>query len=73
MRGRIQVIEDQERNLYLVHFILECGGYDVFEAADNQSGIDAAVILEPVLIHPDTLLVEVEDYLAERDSWGDNL
>ena len=50
MKGRILVIEDNEQNLYLVRYILEDCGYEVFAALDGREGIELAGSLLPDLI-----------------------
>ncbi len=42
MKRTILVIEDNEKNMYLVTFILEKAGYQVFQARDGQAGIALA-------------------------------
>ncbi len=37
MKGTILVIEDNEKNMYLVTFILEKSGYQVVQARDGRT------------------------------------
>lgn len=66
MKGRILVIEDNEQNLYLVRFILEDCGYEVFSAMDGKAGIEAAASLRPDLILLDIQLPVMDGYDVAR-------
>ena len=67
MRGKILVIEDNEQNLYLVRFILEQRGYEVFAALDGESGIEMAVSLKPDLILLDIQLPMMDGNAVARN------
>ena len=67
MRGKILVIEDNEQNLYLVRFILEQRGYEVFAALDGESGIEMAVSLKPDLILLDIQLPMMDGHAVARN------
>lgn len=62
MSLKILYIEDNEQNLYLVTFILEKHGYDVFSATDGQEGIDLAAGILPDLILLDIQLPGMDGY-----------
>lgn len=66
MKGRILIIEDNEQNLYLVRFILEECGYDVFAARDGQEGIEQAASLLPDLILLDIQLPIMDGYTVAK-------
>jgi len=66
MKRKILVIEDNEQNLYLVRFILERSGYDVFAAMDGRSGIERAASLRPDLILLDIQLPVLDGYEVAR-------
>jgi len=70
MKGRILVIEDNEQNLYLIRYILEDSGYEVFSAADGQEGIDRAASLLPDLILLDIQLPFMDGYAVARKLRG---
>jgi two-component system cell cycle response regulator DivK len=64
---RILYIEDNPENRLLVSRILEVEGYEVVEAIDGPSGLEAARETEPDLILLDIGLPKVDGYsLAER-------
>jgi CheY-like chemotaxis protein len=67
MKGKILVIEDNERNLYLVRFILQRNGYEVFAAPDGQSGIEMAASLKPDGILLDIQLPGMDGYAVTRN------
>lgn len=66
MKGKVLVIEDNEQNLYLVRFILERSGYEVFAAPDGQSGIEMAASLRPDVILLDIQLPVMDGYAVAR-------
>ncbi len=72
MSATILVIEDNERNAYLVTFILEKYGYLVIQARDGKTGIELARRRRPDLILLDIQLPVMDGYavaheLAEND------
>ena len=66
MKGKVLVIEDNEQNLYLIRYILEDCGYEVFAAVDGQEGIDRAASLLPDLILLDIQLPFMDGYAVAR-------
>ncbi len=62
----ILVIEDNERNLYLVQFLLEQAGFSVLSARDGQSGVARATESTPALILLDIQLPEMDGYAVAR-------
>jgi CheY-like chemotaxis protein len=67
MKRKVLVIEDNEQNLYLVRFILERNGYEVFAAMDGRSGIELADSLKPDLILLDIQLPVMDGYTVARN------
>jgi CheY-like chemotaxis protein len=67
MKNKILVIEDNEQNLYLVSFILEKHGYEVFAARDGQEGIDMALSIKPALILLDIQLPVMDGHAVARE------
>ncbi len=62
MKGKILLIEDNERNRYLTSFLLEKNGYQVFQAIDGPTGIDMVDQIEPDLILLDIQLPGMDGY-----------
>ncbi len=71
MNGTILVIEDNERNLYLVTFILEKFGYHVVQARDGQTGITLAREVGPDLILLDIQLPVMDGSAVAREMMKD--
>ena len=67
MKGKILIIEDNEKNRYLVTFLLKSYGYDVVEAVDGRSGIETAVAISPDLILLDIQLPGMDGYAVARE------
>jgi len=66
-KSRILIIEDNEQNLYLITFILQQHGHEVFQARDGREGIRLATQLEPDLILLDIQLPEIDGYAVARE------
>jgi two-component system cell cycle response regulator DivK len=62
MKRTILVIEDNEKNMYLVTFILEKSGYQVVQARDGQAGIALARQIKPDIILLDIQLPVMDGY-----------
>ncbi len=58
--GRILIVEDNPQNMRLVRKILAHVGFDVIEAVDGLSGINAAVNEMPDLILMDVNLPDID-------------
>lgn len=67
MGKNILIIEDNEQNLYLVTFILEKSGYQVFQARSGDEGVRTASICEPDLILLDIQLPVMDGYTVARE------
>jgi CheY-like chemotaxis protein len=67
MRGKILIIEDNEKNRYLVTFLLKSHGYEVVEAIDGRSGIEMAIETVPDLILLDIQLPGMDGYAVARE------
>jgi len=64
---RILYIEDNPENQLLVRRVLQAAGYDIIEAIDGPTGLDAARDSSPDLILLDINLPEIDGYeLAGR-------
>lgn len=62
MKNKILYIEDNEQNLYLVSYILEKAGYEMYKERDGKAGIEAAARIKPDLILLDILLPSMDGY-----------
>jgi two-component system cell cycle response regulator DivK len=62
MSKRVLVIEDNERNLYLVTYLLEREGFRVCSARDGNTGIQRAVEERPDLVILDIQLPQMDGY-----------
>jgi two-component system, cell cycle response regulator DivK len=67
MKATILLIEDNEKNAYLVTFILEKYGYQVIQARDGKSGISLALRNKPDLILLDIQLPVMDGYAVARE------
>lgn len=67
MKATVLVIEDNERNAYLVTFILEKCGYKVIQARDGETGIALARQIKPDLILLDIQLPVMDGYAVARE------
>lgn len=67
MSATILVIEDNEKNAYLVTFILEKRGYQVVQARDGEAGIALARQVKPDLILLDIQLPLMDGYVVARE------
>ncbi len=70
MKPRILLIEDNEKNAYLVTFILGKYGYEVIHARDGESGISLACQIKPDLILLDIQLPVMDGYAVARELTG---
>ena len=61
---KILVIEDNEKNLYMMKFLLEHNGYKTVEARDGVEGVKLAAIEKPDLILMDIQLPLLDGYKA---------
>jgi len=66
MKKKILVIEDNQQNLYLMKYLLEDCGYEVFEAMDGKEGIEMAASISPDLILLDIQLPTMDGYAVAR-------
>lgn len=67
MNAKILVIEDNEQNMYLVTFILEKHGYQVFQSTNGIEGISVASQQKPDLILLDIQLPIMDGYTVARE------
>lgn len=63
---KVLVIEDNERNRYLISFLLKGAGYDVIEAITGEEGVETTLRERPDLILMDIQLPGIDGYEATR-------
>ena len=64
--SRILVVEDNERNMYLITFILEKMGHGVLRAVTGEEGVEVAVRERPDLILMDIQLPGIDGLEATK-------
>ncbi len=67
MKGKILLIEDNERNRYLTTFLLEKNDYQVFQAVDGPAGIEMVNKVNPDLILLDIQLPGMDGYTVATE------
>lgn len=63
---KVLIIEDNEKNLYLLKFLIEKLGHQVVDAGDGQSGVDKAIAEKPDIILMDIQLPVMDGYETTR-------
>lgn len=63
---KVLVIEDNEKNRYLISFLLKGAGYDVMEAITGEDGIGMAIRDTPDLVLMDIQLPGIDGYETTR-------
>ena len=63
---KVLIVEDNNKNLYMLKFLLEESGYQVFEARDGVEGVKLAAITKPDLIVMDIQLPLLDGYEATK-------
>lgn len=66
MKRSVLVIEDNEQNLYLLHYMLEHHGFEVVLARTGREGLEKAARVRPDLILLDIQLPEMDGYTVAR-------
>lgn len=66
MGYKILVIEDNEQNMYLIHFLLEVNGHTVIEALNGPDGVSRAHDSSPDIILLDIQLPGMDGYEIAR-------
>ncbi|MBI9077105.1 MAG: response regulator [Desulfatibacillum sp.] len=64
---KVLVIEDNEQNLYLITYLLENSGYEVFQAWDGKQGCALAETVMPDIILLDIQLPGMDGYAVARE------
>ncbi len=65
-KGRVLIVEDDEDNLELVCFLLQQAGYEILQAKDGRTGLEAAFSQQPDLILLDMSLPEIDGWKVAR-------
>ncbi len=63
---RILVVEDNEKNMYLISFILKKKNYEVIEARNGKDGVKLAIKEKPDLIIMDIQLPDIDGMEATK-------
>jgi two-component system cell cycle response regulator DivK len=63
---KVLVIEDNDRNRYLITFLLKGAGYEVIEAITGEEGIETVMRERPDLVLMDIQLPGIDGYEATR-------
>lgn len=63
---RVLIVEDNEKNRYLISFILKSEGFDLIEAITGEEGVDKAISEHPDLIIMDIQMPGIDGYEATR-------
>ena len=63
---KILVVEDNEKNMYLMRFLLQKMGHQVLEAGDGATGVALAIQELPDLILMDIQLPVLDGYAATK-------
>jgi two-component system cell cycle response regulator DivK len=62
----VLIIEDNEKNRYLISFILRGAGYEIIEAVTGEDGVVTALRMHPDLILMDIQLPGIDGYETTR-------
>ncbi len=63
---RILVVEDNEKNMYLIGFILRNSGYEIIEARTGEEGVELAIKEKPDLVLMDIQLPGIDGLETTR-------
>jgi len=63
---KILVVEDNEKNMYLISFILKKSGYEVIEATSGEESVELAIKERPDLILMDIQLPGIDGLEATK-------
>ena len=63
---KILIVEDNEKNMYLISFILKKHEYEVIEAATGEEGVELAIKEKPDLVLMDIQLPGIDGMEATK-------
>ena len=63
---KILIVEDNEKNMYLISFILKKNGYEVIEATSGEQSVELAIKQKPDLILMDIQLTDMDGLEATK-------
>jgi two-component system, cell cycle response regulator DivK len=63
---KILIVEDNEKNMYLMNFILSKKGYEIVKAETGEKGVELATAEKPDLILMDIMLPGIDGYETTR-------
>ena len=63
---RILIVEDNEKNMYLISFLLKDKGYEILEAWTGEEGVELAIKERPDLIIMDIQLPDIDGLEATK-------
>ena len=66
MMKKVLIVEDNEKNLYLLRFLIEKLGHQVVEARDGKAGVETAIAENPDVILMDIQLPVMDGYDTTR-------
>jgi two-component system, cell cycle response regulator DivK len=58
--SKILIVEDNEKNMYLISYILKKKGYEIIEAGTGEKGVELAIKEKPDLIIMDIQLPGID-------------
>ena len=59
---KVLVVEDNERNRYLISFLLKGDGFEVIEAFTGEDGVEMAIREQPDVVLMDIQLPGIDGY-----------
>jgi CheY-like chemotaxis protein len=63
---KILIVEDNEKNMYLISFILKKNSYEVIEATSGEQGVELAIKEKPDMIIMDIQLPGIDGLEATK-------
>ena len=67
MKSKVLIIEDNEQNMYMLTYLLESENYEVVQAYNGITGIQATSQTKPDIILLDIQLPEMDGYTVAKN------